>query len=419
MRLALLLICALVFAGCAAHSSAFAPVENALRGGSYDQALAALEAKAPSEGDRLPYELNRAIVLQAAGRYEESISAFEAAKALVEEFDALSVTEQTASLVVNDAAIAYYGEDYERVYLNFYAAIDYLMMGDLHGARVEAMQADARLKLLNGAYDDAAARLLGGVIFDALGERGDALVSYRQAYRAYKDGFFGVAVPAPLKSDLLRLSKQLGIGDEYKQYLAEFGKEYERAAAGAAGSAGRDTGELVAIVSAGFAPIKRSERAMFPSPYGGIVVAIPHYETRVVSDPIYMVDGEPVALSLISNITAIAADALAKRLPEITARSVARVTAKKALEYAAEQAGNAAEGGKDGSMTGLAARLLMQVTNIATEVADTRSWLTLPDKIYFARATLPAGKHKVVVGGTVREVEIKRGGRAFVALRVF
>ncbi|MDR2638730.1 MAG: hypothetical protein LBC09_02710 [Helicobacteraceae bacterium] len=413
MRLAFLAVLAVCVCGCVPHSSGFAKIENYLKAGDDEAALKALESKPPPDRDRVVFELDRAMILQNLQRHDESAASFETVKKLFTEYDAISVSEQSASLLINDGAIAYKGADFERVLASFYATINYLLKGDLYGARVEIMQGDERLKTIKaGAYiDDAALRYLSGVVFEALGENGSALVSYRQTYRVYKEGFFGVPFPNALKNDLLRLSKKLGVTEEYNQYKNEFGLS------GDFGDLGANQGELIAIVSAGFAPIKRADSIAFGVPSGIIKISVPRYETRFYALPIALaIDGAAVNCELAESVSAIALETLKSDMPEIIARTVARVTAKKVTENVVA---SAAGGGKNDNAGAAVARLAANLFNALTEVADTRGWYALPDSICFARARLDQGAHRVTIGAKEYNIEIKSGERSFIAPRLY
>ncbi|MDR1451987.1 MAG: hypothetical protein LBI57_06645 [Helicobacteraceae bacterium] len=413
MRAALFAVLAIcLFGGCVPYSSGFAKIENHLRAGDEAAALRQLENDSPADRDRVVFELDRAMLLQRLDRFKESAEAFESAKLLFDEYDAISVSEQVASMLINDGAIAYGGEDFERVLASFYAAINYLLVGDLYGARVEVMQGDERLKRIgDGKYiDDAALRYLSGIVFESLGENAAALVSYRQAYRVYKEGFFGTPLPNSLKNDLLRLSKKLGVTQEYNQYRSEFGS------LGDLGAIGGAQGELIAIVGDGFAPIKRADEIMVG--VSGVItkISVPRYEVRYRSPSVTLaIDGEAASCETIENVSAIALETLKANMPEIIARTIARLVAKKATENAI----GSAAGGKDNGGAGAIARLAASLFNAMTEVADTRGWYTLPDSIYIARARLAQGAHRVTIGAKEYNVEIKSGERLFIAPRLY
>jgi hypothetical protein len=52
---------------------------------------------------------------------------------------------------------------------------------------------------------------------------------------------------------------------------------------------------------------------------------------------------------------------------------------------------------KKASESSQIAGLLMTVTNLATERADTRSWTTLPQEIQLQRVLLPVGEHTIQI----------------------
>ena len=72
----------------------------------------------------------------------------------------------------------------------------------------------------------------------------------------------------------------------------------------------------------------------------------------------------------------------------------------------------------------------MNVVNIATERADTRSWQTLPNQIFLLRMRLPAGSHTITLefsdsANREREIEsledvvIRKNKTTFLNYRTF
>ena len=85
-----------------------------------------------------------------------------------------------------------------------------------------------------------------------------------------------------------------------------------------------------------------------------------------------------------------------------------------------------AEVGKQSEVAGVVANIF----GAATERADTRSWLTLPESIYLVRLSLPPGNHDlnvelvddqrgVTANRTIEGVEIQAGDWTFVSRRAF
>ena len=154
-------------------------------------------------------------------------------------------------------------------------------------ARVEVLQVDLFLQSLAKAKpdnprsytEDALCRYLAGMIYENLGEWSDALISYRKAYEAYTkyEAQYGIAVPAPLQTDLLRLTAQQGLSDEHDNYAKQFGlSRWQRF------DEWKATGEIVVLLHNGLAPVKQSRVARFPIVYSGqlVSVALPEYQRR-------------------------------------------------------------------------------------------------------------------------------------------
>ena len=104
-----------------------------------------------------------------------------------------------AALLTNDAIRAYSGEEFERVLIHYYRALNYHYLGDHQGALVECRKANLRLSDFAEAAEyelsyanDAFMQYLTGLLYEAGGEVNDAYISYRDAvkgYAAYEDAF--------------------------------------------------------------------------------------------------------------------------------------------------------------------------------------------------------------------------------------
>ena len=403
---------------CATYSAGFQATEAALTRHQPGAALQALEKQNPPKRDRVVYLLNKGMLLRMNGDYAASNQAFEEAKRLTSELSAVSLREQSESFIINDATRSYVGEEYEQVLVHIYEALNYLNMGQLDDARVEAVQVDLELQAYHERFSkagytaDAFARYLNGMIYEDLGETSDAMIAYRKAYEAYQ-GYqkkYGVAVPPLLKHDLLRLTQEMGLDDELQRYQQAFGLDAK------AVQRDPDDGEVVFILSDGLVPIKRQTSILVPNPRTNrwIRISLPRYQYRTSGAAYARVsaDGQQADTSVMENVAAIAIQNLQEKMPAITARAIARAVVKDKL---------AAEAGRNGDpLLGL----MVNIAGIATEVADTRSWLTLPDNIQMTRLSLAPGTYTVKVDlygdygrvlneRTYTDVVIKQGRMTF------
>ena len=389
-------------AGCATYSGSFAVIERNLAAQQYDEALEHIEKQSESKTNRALTLLNKGMVLRMKRDFVASNEALEAAKTEMERLYAASVSENALSFVVNDATVSYAGDGYEQVLLHVYMALNYLELGQTDAARVEALQVDVKLrelgeKVADGKFtEDAFSRYLTGLIYEASGEWSDALIAYRKSYEAYKkyQTDFGLAMPTLLKHDLLRLAQRVGLPDEVEQYEKEFGLKRQREQADQSG-----LGEVVFVLSNGLAPIKHERAVALIDPVSGILarIALPYYESRsnnVVSARI-TASGKQGATELMEDVDAIARQSLDARMAAITARSLARAVAKITASKTAQQA--AMQRKSDDAAIGLLGSFAVQVASVATERADTRSWLTLPANIQLARMRLPAGEYTIKI----------------------
>ena len=392
--------CLVALAGCATFSDTIQSTERSLAQQQFKAALAEYEKLKPGPADRVLYLMNTGMLERMSGDYDASTRTLESAKGQIEQLRALSLREQALSVTVNDATKSFTGEDYEQVMVNNYLALNYLEQGQLDAARVEALQVDVLLRekqqrTSKGSpyQEDAFARYLTGIVYEDEGEWSDAMIAYRKAYEAYSKQLktFGVAMPETLKHDLIRLADRMGITAEAKRYREEFKIDNTLSEAELL-----ERGEVIFIVNAGLAPLKRERAVTAPNPATGRIVrvAVPEYRPRAhpFAFARLSADSASATSSRVENVEGIAMQTLASQITGITTRAIARAIAKDSIAGAASAAGSS--GNNSGAaLIGLAVNL----AGVFTERADTRSWFTLPGEIHLARLALPPGEYKLKV----------------------
>ena len=409
----------LTLSGCATYSDSFGSIERNLSARQYNEALLEIEKQADSEKNHVLYLLNKGMVLRMKRDFYASNQALEAAKIEMERLFSASVSENALSFLINDATTSYAGDDYEQILVHLYMALNYLEMGQLEEARVEALQVDVRLreigeKLTESKFtEDALSRFIAGLIYEERGEWGDAMIAYRKSYEAYKNypDSFGVAVPDLLKHSLLKSTHRLGLAKERKQYSKEFGIPLSQVEKGTP-----DTeGVLVFVLNNGLVPIKR-EKVIGVSAYQAhaamgtvnsrdpispalpviVNIALPYYVSRAnnVLKARVSVSGKQTITQKMEDVEAIAKASLESRMPAITARSIARAVSKVAIQKSVDRAGR----NRDNELAvELLGSFAVRVAAVATERADTRSWLTLPANIQLAQLSVQPGQYTVYV----------------------
>jgi hypothetical protein len=139
-------VLALLISGCASYSDSFSVIESDMATQRFGAALETLERQGHPKRDQVLYLLNKAMLERMSGDFAASNRTFEAAKASMYELYGVSIREQALSFAINDATRSYTGDTYEQVLLHLYTALNYLQLGDLIDARVEALQVDERLR---------------------------------------------------------------------------------------------------------------------------------------------------------------------------------------------------------------------------------------------------------------------------------
>jgi hypothetical protein len=381
----------LQLAGCATYSQGFESIEQRLAAQDPASAMQILEKQPHPRGDLLLYLLNKAMLQRMQHDYAASNETFEQAKRIIQTYAAISVTEESAAFIFNDTTRTYTGTPLEQVMLHVYTALNYLELGDVDAARVEALQVEVRLRQLmqdspqSALSVDPFARYLSGMIFEDLGEYSDAMIAYRKAYEAYQAHaeLYALEVPEYLQRDLLRMARKVGLTNEYQQLQSRFNITLDQERNPAI-----DQGEIVLLFHNGLAPIKREHSVATIDPRSGrlIRVSLPYYQSRpeLITAARLSTQGKKTKTQQVEAIDQIAHKTLEAYMPAITARAVARAVLKYNM---------AREAGKQNDVAGL----LVNIMGVVTEQADTRSWLTLPANIQMARLQLQPGSYNLSI----------------------
>ena len=383
LKLSFVICLGVLLQSCASYGSHATTMRDGMLTGHPEMSLAIAEKEDP-EQESVIASLDKGMLRRINQDYNGSNEIFEVAKQEIEELYGFSVTENLASVTINDTLRGYEGDRYEQLLLHAYMAMNYIQLGDLDSARVEMLQANVKMmEWGDEPEEDAFLRYLEGMIYESLGEEDSALISYRKAYTVYKEKAGVQYPPAPesLKKDLLRLLARQGLWSEYKSYKKEFNMPNYKAP-----KASNKFGELVVIVNNGLAPI-RSEKAIHlfsPEVQQNLRIAFPVYDhpKQTLYTPRISIDNKQALLETAEDVDALARYSLEQAMPGIMARATARAVIKYNSQKTADDSGSIAG-------------LLMTITNIVTERADTRSWTTLPQEIQLQRMTLPVGEHQL------------------------
>lgn len=398
--------------------------------------------------DLILYNMERGRYAQLIGNSEVSIVDFRASMEKIKENDekalisASDIGANIAATMVNDNAIPYEGEGYERVLLHHYQALNYLKKKDLEGAGVEVRRANAeqndslkrfekdvekaqeeaqkkkinansasKIDIQYAQMDEVAGKVknsfqnaytfyVSGFIYELLQQPNDAYIDYKKALEIYPENRY-------LQKDVLRLAVKLDMREEFDELKLRFPAENKQFIdESVAGS-----GELLVLFEDGFVPQKQEVKIPIPINSGLISIAFPIYKGKWSAQmPLTILNNNERIGSTepICDVRALAVKALKEKAPVIATRQIIRAVAKGVTSAAAKK-----KGGELGQFA-------VNVWNLISESADLRSWLTLPADAQILRTTLPGGsyklslQHPMATGISYVDVDIPADGKTVV-----
>ena len=405
--LPIIMIC-LIASGCAG-GNVFSRLDQDLARGDCPAAIALIDESDGAYGSnqRLIYLLDAAMVYMQCGNLDAAQSNFRSAEDLADRLWTDSISRNALSLVTSDSVLAYAGEDFERVMIHLMSAIGYLQAGQPEDALVEARRLDTLLAVFNDKYEkknvykeDAFARYLSGILHEADGAWDEAFIDYRRAVEVYREDYraYGTALPEMLMADLVRAAWAVDRMADIEGLVSADPIDQPRRS-----DETPDPGSVVFITFAGYAPQKVQDMVVIPTPHGPVGVAFPRMvvtpprcsQARLnLYGPGHFFESD---LVLVEDINRIAVKNLEDRKGRILAKAIARAVAKQVAIHSIARS-------SDSRNDQRTIEAILNLVNIMmVERADTRSWRTLPGRIYMTRMHVPAGEYAVELqacGGT-------------------
>ena len=395
---------------------------------------------AKTGGDAALLLLDRAMVLQQLDRYELSSRDLQTADKQIELLDfSRSTSDDLGRYMFSDDVGEYRAPAYEKLMINTVNIGNYLVRGDLNGARVESRRLAVMQKYLadhesQGASLTGLGSYLAGFTFEKSGEAQEALRYYDQAlqygmYPSLVEPVRRLARRASYRTP--RLSEL--IGEE------PVGTEVTFEGTNAASAPPADPTEILVLVSYGRVPAKHAERVpiglaltwaasdMAPSQHAmasrlaaqGLVTWINYPEIErsrgQFSVPSVALDGRAVPAEGVLAVDLESRKAWEEAKGAITAAAITRMITRIV-------AGEAVRKASGEGAVGLLLSLGTQATLTAADTPDTRSWATLPARVAIVRMRVAPGTHWIDVYargiGKRQRVDVAPGSFAVVNLTV-
>ena len=432
------LILMLALSGCSSlqnYTRKTAPARALIAAGNFNGALATFPETAATGKDEILIRLERGMILQDAGLFEQSSQEFELADTKIREFEdravisASKALSETESLLFNEQVMPYEGEDFEKILLHALNAVNYLMRGDLEGSRVEVRksyemqgvladkhekelmkaqddknsstwehsfdQADAqgyrslkeKASTIYSVYQNAFAYYISSLVYELGGEPDDAYIDLKKAIQAYPSC-------RGIQQDLIRLSKKLGFKEDQELLENRFGK-IEKIP--------KDAVDVFVVFSYGLAPYKVPLTLPIPTSHGFVFASLPIYQFSPsdMSGGAAVSDGMIEDTSTVFDVDAVASRNLLDDFPIIFVKQVARSYIKaKATSQLAHSHGDFGA-------------LLGTLFSFVTEQADLRAWSSLPKQLQVARIFVPKSVTDISIRtlpyGSTSTVQIPKG----------
>lgn len=233
-----LLVFSFALTGCATYGAGIDKAISQVQQGNYSGGEASIKkALSPTGNDRLLYHLELAAIKSLEADYVSSNQLLEQAERIADELETKLLSDSLVVMMSNPRKGTYVGADFERIYINYFKAVNYFALAEqaestsqyltaLDGARVESRRLIMRLNEINdrkGNYaaedeeeqkfrsllrlfdtvlrgnlidldslkyrDDAMAHYLTGLSFEMNREYDNARISYQRAATSYERGY--------------------------------------------------------------------------------------------------------------------------------------------------------------------------------------------------------------------------------------
>lgn len=406
------LILAIGVSSCGTYYHKTNRTEAALFNGNYEKAEELIQDNKflSRKRNQLLYYLELGKIQHLNGEFEASNKSLNIADDLMDNYQ--NLFEMAVGVTVNPSMQPYQAEPHEQILVHYYKALNYLQLGMMEDAIVEArridLSQDRNDALVNSKEKkygkDPFGMMLMGMIYEADGDYNNAFIAYRNAKKIYTEDLSGVfmhQMPYSLEDDLVRTSKIAGMNYNSERTVQK-----------------HPHGEAIIFWENGIAPIKEQKDLFFtlnkdngkfyfqsdniiipidydfekndedfkPSDIGIVRLAWSYYVHRPnrVANAKLIHNNLELSFDLIEDISALAFQIEKDNYFKELGKNLLRLTLKKISELSISE-------------TNEYAGLALNIANAATEKADTRNWQSLPSQIHYVRVPLEKGTNTIEV----------------------
>lgn len=413
------ILCALaLLSGCRTYNDQVKEVRENYLAGKYEiaQQLTAEEVKSSGDSgtDALIWQLENAAILRTAGKIPESNEAFEQARTLyTKNLDEAKVRilQGGAAMLTTPANLPYYGTGYDGILIDTYQTLNAMQMGNLDQARINITRSYLLQKEIVQANAERIEKEKDALAKDNNVERSlqlnkdksddtditpfqnelKAYADYVNPFSVYLDGLYHLT-QAGDSSDVERARKSLERVSAFAPDNQTIKNDLDIASKSVA--LPNIPPSIYVIFETGMAPSLDQVRIDIPIiitvvSYVGISFPKLHFHQEFVPHlTVQSPETQPQKTERLVSMDAVITREFKNNFPSIMAKAVAAAVTKAVAATAANLAAKQA----DNPWVSLATQATTAAYQLATNIADTRSWQTLPKEIQIARMNMPAGR---------------------------
>ena len=363
--------------------------------------------------DHVIFHLEHGAALRAADQLEGSQAAFDLAEREIDEYEGkakISITKESGAAFSNQANLPYRGRAYDKIMLNTYKALNYWEMGEYDKARTEIFRAYKRQedaieenkRAIEKAQEEAKKsgerdkieRAKNDLHFRSQMQNLEARLASIESYGDYVnpftvflDGLF-FHYRSELRSDLERSHKSfermLAFAPR-NPYLAEEIQLVDQKMMRT-----REPAPMVYVIfETGSAPWRDQIRIDIPIivskvSYLGVAFPVLEFNSNYYSKLKISANGQTYDTSEIASMDRVIGAAFKKEFPVILTKTLVSTVIKATAAYAINEAAD-----QSGAVVGLLSRVGTIVAQAAVNIADLRTWNTLPKEFQYCRFPAP------------------------------
>lgn len=378
----------------------------------------------------------------------QALTAFDQAEEKVNEWEEkakVKLGSEFGATLTNQANLPYRGHAYDKVMMNTYKALSYLAIGDADRARVELNRS---LQRQRDAVEQNSKRILEAQDEAEKARKGelkneDGKTAEYDVSRAEADSRSGPALAAALAESTARMQPygdyvnpfSVFLDGLYYSVLGVDGSDQERGrksfervagivpenpylisdlqAATAAAEGQAIEGVTYVIFETGSAPSRTQTRIDIPTflvtsklAYVGAAFPKLQYNDDYISHLDVVLPDGTLSTSVVASMDSVVANDFKNAWATVVTKTLIS-TATKAIIQAAVQKELQSRGGWAGRLLGEVAGTVM---NASTNIADTRTWTSLPKEFQYARISTPESRELILrAGGEEKAVTLEPG----------